>query len=138
MNTHRDRDAGGLRPECAGTSGGKALPADGVENGLQPGRLEIGRIVGVVQPANVLDDEPTFRLVTKGQVGPSGGGPQHRQAVADHAAVATAVSAVVELGKPWAKGVVNAVLRQLQRRHQELVAGLEPAAAAAGFDSVQK
>ena len=51
--------------------------------------------------------------------------------VADHAAVSTAVSAVVELGKPWAKGVVNAVLRQLQRRQQELVAGLEPAAAAA-------
>ncbi len=49
--------------------------------------------------------------------------------VAPHAAVDTTVAAVKHLKKPWAKGLVNAVLRNYQRREDELVSMLdEPAA----------
>lgn len=42
-----------------------------------------------------------------------------------HAAVAETVAAVVPLGKPWAKGLVNALLRRYQRQAEELVQGLK-------------
>lgn len=48
--------------------------------------------------------------------------------VAPHAAVDTTVSAVKKLGKPWAKGLVNAVLRNFQRREDALVAALDETA----------
>ena len=51
--------------------------------------------------------------------------------VPDHAAVAASVEATRELGKPWAKGLVNAVLRRYRRESDALAAGLAPAAAAA-------
>lgn len=48
--------------------------------------------------------------------------------VADHAAVDTTVAAVKKMGKPWAKGLVNAVLRNYQRQSDTLMAALdEPA-----------
>lgn len=40
-------------------------------------------------------------------------------AMADYAAINECVSACKALGKPWAKGLVNGVLRTLQRQHQE-------------------
>ncbi|MFT5483740.1 MAG: 16S rRNA (cytosine967-C5)-methyltransferase, partial [Halieaceae bacterium] len=49
--------------------------------------------------------------------------------VADHAALATTVEGAAQLGKPWAKSLINGVLRQLQRRSGELLSQLEPAAA---------
>lgn len=52
--------------------------------------------------------------------------------IADHAAVATVVECSRAIGKPWASGLINAVLRSVQRRHDELQARL-PAAAAAGL-----
>ncbi len=49
--------------------------------------------------------------------------------VAPHAAVDNAVAAVKKMGKPWAKGLVNAVLRNYQRQPAALLAKLdEPAA----------
>jgi len=48
--------------------------------------------------------------------------------VAPHAAVDTTVAAVKHFKKPWAKGLVNAVLRNFQRRAESLVEQLdEPA-----------
>lgn len=48
--------------------------------------------------------------------------------VAPHAAVDTTVAAVKHFKKPWAKGLVNAVLRNYQRRTDALIAMLdEPA-----------
>jgi len=48
--------------------------------------------------------------------------------MADHAAVDTTVAAVKPLGKPWAKGLVNAVLRNYQRQQANIEAKLdEPA-----------
>lgn len=45
-----------------------------------------------------------------------------------HAAVDSAVSATRALGKPWARGLINGVLRRLQREHTRLLAALpEPA-----------
>ena len=46
-----------------------------------------------------------------------------------HAAVAETVAAVNGLGKPWARGVVNAVLRNFQRNEQALLAKADSAAA---------
>jgi len=40
--------------------------------------------------------------------------------IADHAAVAETVEATRKLKKPWAKGLVNAVLRRFQREREEL------------------
>lgn len=51
--------------------------------------------------------------------------------IPDHAAVAATVEATRELGKTWAKGLVNAVLRRYGREAGALVSGLSPAAAAA-------
>lgn len=51
--------------------------------------------------------------------------------VAEHAAIHETVEACTDLHKAWAKGLVNAVLRQYQRRCDELEAALSPAAAAA-------
>lgn len=48
--------------------------------------------------------------------------------VAPHAAVDTTVGAVKKLGKPWAKGLVNAVLRNYQRQSDTLIAGLNESA----------
>lgn len=45
--------------------------------------------------------------------------------VPEHAAVAETVDAVRGLGKPWAAGMVNAVLRSYQRRRQELLAAAD-------------
>lgn len=48
--------------------------------------------------------------------------------VAPHAAVDNTVAAVKKMGKPWAKGLVNAVLRNFQRQSDSLIANLdEPA-----------
>jgi len=48
--------------------------------------------------------------------------------VAPHAAVDNTVAAVKKLGKPWAKGLVNAVLRNYQRQSESLIDALdEPA-----------
>lgn len=44
--------------------------------------------------------------------------------VADHAAVTETVEAAKALGKPWAAGLVNGVLRRLQREQDALLAGL--------------
>lgn len=41
-----------------------------------------------------------------------------------HAAVAETVAAVTPLGKPWAKGLVNALLRRYQRQAENLIRGL--------------
>lgn len=40
--------------------------------------------------------------------------------VPDHAAVSESVAVTKKLGKPWARGLVNAVLRNYQRRAEEL------------------
>ncbi len=45
-----------------------------------------------------------------------------------HAAVSETVAACGELSKPWAKGLVNGVLRSYQRRAGELANGLDEAA----------
>ena len=50
--------------------------------------------------------------------------------IPDHAAVAGTVNAVAALNKPWARGMVNAVLRRFLRERSRLVAGLDEAAAA--------
>jgi len=44
--------------------------------------------------------------------------------MADHAAVGEAVELVRAMGKPWAAGLVNGVLRGFQRRRQSLISGL--------------
>ena len=49
--------------------------------------------------------------------------------VPDHAAVGETVAAAQKLGKPWAKGLVNGVLRNLQRRREELLAAERPESA---------
>lgn len=48
--------------------------------------------------------------------------------VAPHAAVDKTVAAVKQLGKPWAKGLVNAVLRNFQRQSDELLNNLDETA----------
>ncbi len=48
--------------------------------------------------------------------------------IPDYAAIAATVDAVDALGKSWAKGLVNAVLRAWQRRGQELMQSLPVAA----------
>jgi 16S rRNA (cytosine967-C5)-methyltransferase len=50
--------------------------------------------------------------------------------VPDHAAVATTVEATKALGKPWAKGLANAVLRRFLRERESLLAGIGDAAGA--------
>ncbi len=45
--------------------------------------------------------------------------------VADHAAVNETAGAAKQLGKRWAVGLVNGVLRRLQREQESLLAGLE-------------
>jgi len=45
--------------------------------------------------------------------------------VAEHAAVNETAGAAKKLGKPWAVGLINGVLRRLQREQDELLAGLE-------------
>lgn len=45
--------------------------------------------------------------------------------VADHAAVNETAGAAKQLGKHWAVGLVNGVLRRLQRQQESLLAGLE-------------
>jgi len=47
--------------------------------------------------------------------------------IADHAAVAETVEATRKLKKPWAKGLVNAVLRRFQREREELAHALTSA-----------
>jgi 16S rRNA (cytosine967-C5)-methyltransferase len=49
--------------------------------------------------------------------------------VPDHAAVGATVGATRVLKKHWAKGLVNAVLRRYLREREQLIQGLEPAAA---------
>jgi 16S rRNA (cytosine967-C5)-methyltransferase len=49
--------------------------------------------------------------------------------IPDHAAVSTTVNATKALKKPWAKALVNGVLRQWQRKQEQLLAQLTPAAA---------
>lgn len=44
--------------------------------------------------------------------------------IADHAAVDTTVKVTSKLGKPWAKGLVNGVLRTYIREQEKLTAGL--------------
>lgn len=44
--------------------------------------------------------------------------------VAPHAAISETVAATGELNKDWARGLVNAVLRNFQRRHDELLDAL--------------
>lgn len=51
--------------------------------------------------------------------------------VPDHAAVAATVGAAGALGKRWARGLANAVLRRYQREHATLMQELPAAAAAA-------
>ncbi|MHA7816454.1 MAG: 16S rRNA (cytosine(967)-C(5))-methyltransferase RsmB [Pseudohaliea sp.] len=51
--------------------------------------------------------------------------------IPDHAAVAETVGATAELGKPWARGLLNAVLRRYRREQAALEAALAPAARAA-------
>jgi len=51
--------------------------------------------------------------------------------VPDHAAINETVAASRELGKPWARGLVNAVLRAYQARADGLDAALSPAQRAA-------
>ncbi len=58
---------------------------------------------------------------------------QHTR-IPDHAALAATVEAARALGKGWATGLLNGVLRNLQRRIDELRAALSPAAAAAHPD----
>ena len=48
--------------------------------------------------------------------------------IAAHAAVNETVKITKQLGKPWARGLVNAVLRGYQRREEELMANLSEAA----------
>ena len=48
--------------------------------------------------------------------------------IPEHAAVSTTVDATRALGKVWARGMTNALLRRFQREEAELVAGLEEAA----------
>ena len=48
--------------------------------------------------------------------------------IPDHAALAATVEATRTLGKSWASGLTNGVLRNLQRRHDQLAAKLSPAA----------
>ncbi len=50
--------------------------------------------------------------------------------VPDHAAVSATVNAARALGKPWARGLVNAVLRRFQREREILLGCLDEAAAA--------
>lgn len=54
--------------------------------------------------------------------------------IAPHAAVDTTVAAVKKLGKPWAKGLVNAVLRNYQRKESALESGLNEASTLAHPD----
>ncbi|MFA7553192.1 MAG: 16S rRNA (cytosine(967)-C(5))-methyltransferase RsmB [Spongiibacteraceae bacterium] len=51
--------------------------------------------------------------------------------IPDHAAVSATVAATRALKKPWAKALVNGVLRQWQRRQDDLLAQLSPAEALA-------
>jgi len=48
--------------------------------------------------------------------------------VPDHAAISTVVEASKELKKPWAKGLINGVLRQYQRHREEFLAALSQSA----------
>lgn len=57
-----------------------------------------------------------------------------RMRVADHAAINETVNACTALHKGWAKGLVNAVLRNYQRRRDALHQQLSPAAASAHPD----
>jgi len=45
--------------------------------------------------------------------------------VAPHAAISETVAATEELNKDWARGLLNAVLRNFQRRRDELLSGLD-------------
>lgn len=52
---------------------------------------------------------------------------QQHMRLPDHAAVAETVAAVKPLGKPWAKGLVNGVLRNYQREAEQLLGQLDEA-----------
>lgn len=54
--------------------------------------------------------------------------------IPDHAAVNATVAASRALNKPWCKNLVNAVLRNWQRQHQQLIEKLSPAQFAAHPD----
>lgn len=62
--------------------------------------------------------------------------------IPDHAAVAETVGAVRALKKNWARGMANAVLRRFLREREQLVTGLDEAAAASHprwlYKAVQK
>ncbi|MGK0500479.1 MAG: 16S rRNA (cytosine967-C5)-methyltransferase [Oceanicoccus sp.] len=47
--------------------------------------------------------------------------------IPDHAAVSTTVDACKALNKPWARALINGVLRQWQRQPEQLLAALKPA-----------
>jgi 16S rRNA (cytosine967-C5)-methyltransferase len=49
--------------------------------------------------------------------------------IPDHAAVAATVGATRALGKPWAKGVTNAILRRFLREREQLLLGMDEAEA---------
>jgi len=49
--------------------------------------------------------------------------------IPDHAAVAATVGATRALGKPWAKGVANAILRRFLRERDQLLLGMDEAEA---------
>lgn len=49
----------------------------------------------------------------------------HYLSTSDHAAVNETVAATTELGKPWAKGLVNGCLRNFQRQHVELLSAVK-------------
>jgi 16S rRNA (cytosine967-C5)-methyltransferase len=51
--------------------------------------------------------------------------------VPDHAAVAATVEATRGLGKPWAKGLTNAILRRFLREREDLIAGMDEATSSA-------
>jgi len=51
--------------------------------------------------------------------------------VPDHAALAETVAGAQGLGKPWAKGLVNAVLRRFQRERAAVLAGVDGSEATA-------
>ena len=50
--------------------------------------------------------------------------------IPDHASISTTVAACAVIKKPWAKGLINAVLRRVQREGETLIAQLTPAQSA--------
>ncbi|AKH68135.1 16S rRNA m(5)C-967 methyltransferase [Spongiibacter sp. IMCC21906] len=58
--------------------------------------------------------------------------------VPSHAVINTTVDAAKALGKPWAAGLINALLRRCQREGEALFSNLKPAAATAHPDWLYK